>query len=298
MTLLDAERNREGLALALAWRDESPGDVLALLAVGEALEALDKPRAAARAYGSLIDLFPARADLRRYAGARLERLGESGMRLAADTYAQAVAQRPDHPASHRLHAYALVRLGELERALDAIEAGAKHEYPSDRFAGVKRILAEDLGLIASALIKAQPQRRKELEDRVRKAGGVMPSGPSLRFVMTWETDANDVDFHVHDGKGGHAYYAEPELLPAGGKLYADVITGYGPECFTIEGKPAAFPYRFEANYYSRGPMGYGMGKLQILQSDGQGDLRFEDRVYVIMKDRAFVKLGTLEHPLR
>ncbi|KIG11799.1 putative signal peptide protein [Enhygromyxa salina] len=296
MTLLDDGEHKAALSAALAWHDESPGDVLALLAVGEALEALGKPQAAARAYGSLIDLFPARADLRRYAGARLERLGEAGMQLAANTYAQAVAQRPDHPASHRLYAYALLRQGQLEPALAAIEAGAKRDYPSGRFEGVDRILSEDVGLIASALIKAAPQRRGEIEARVRLAGGVMPSGPSLRFVMTWETDANDVDFHIHDGQGGHAYYSD-RTLASGGLLYADVTTGYGPECFTISGKPAAFPYRFEANYYSRGPMGYGMGKLQILQSDGQGDLRFEDRVYVIMKDSAFVDLGSLAKPL-
>lgn len=296
MTLIADGQHDAALTAALAWRDESPGDVLALLAVGEALEALGKPRAAARAYGSLIDLFPARADLRRYAGARLERLGDEGMRLAADTYAQAVAQRGDHPASHRLYAYALLRQGQLEPAFEAILAGATRDYPSGRFEGVERILDEDLGLIASAWIKAEPLRRAEIEARVRAAGGVLPSGPTLRFVMTWETDANDVDFHIHDGKGGHAYYSDPSL-PSGGKLYADVTTGYGPECFTIQGKPAAFPYRFEANYYSRGPMGYGMGKLQIMQSDGQGDLRFEDRVYVIMKDSAFVQLGTLDKPL-
>ncbi|PRQ09325.1 AgmX/PglI C-terminal domain-containing protein [Enhygromyxa salina] len=297
MALISAGKHEAALSAALAWSDESPGDVLALLAVGEALEALGRPRAAARAYGSIIDLFPARADLRRYAGARLERLGEAGMQLAADTYAQAVAQRPDHPASHRLHAYALLRQGQLEPALAAIEAGATRDYPSGRFDGVDRILDEDLGLIASALIKAEPLRKAEIEARVRAAGGVMPSGRTLRFVMTWETDANDVDFHIHDGRGGHAYYSD-RTLPSGGLLYADVTTGYGPECFTISGKPSAFPYRFEANYYSRGPMGYGMGKLQIVQSDGLGDLRFEDRVYVIMKDGAFVDLGTLDQPLQ
>jgi hypothetical protein len=296
MSMIAAEQREAALATALAWRDESPGDVLALVAVGEALEALDKPRAAARAYGSLIDLFPARADLRRYAGARLERLGEHGMQLAADTYAQAVAQRPDHPASHRLHAYALLRLGQHERAFEAIVAGATRDYPSGRFRGVSQILDEDVGLIGSAWAKAEPIAAARIEARVLEAGGVLPTGPTLRFVMTWETDANDVDFHIHDGSGGHAYYSDP-TLGSGGHLYADVTTGYGPECFTIEGKPSAFPYRFEANYYSRGPMGYGMGKLQIMQSDGQGGLRFEDRVYVIMKDQAFVQLGTLDGPL-
>ena len=83
----------EGLAQALQWRDEAPGDVLALVAMGEALEGLGRKRAAWRAYGSLIDLFPSRADVRRFAGSRLEGLGVIGRTLAIDTYWQAVEQR-------------------------------------------------------------------------------------------------------------------------------------------------------------------------------------------------------------
>ena len=44
-------------------------------------------------------------------------------------------------------------------------------------------------------------------------------------------------------------------------------------------------------------MGYGMGKLQILQHDGKGGLKFVDRPFLIMKDQAFVKLGEMKGPL-
>ena len=120
--------------------------------------------------------------------------------------------------------------------------------------------------------------------------------PSLRFVLTWETDANDVDFHVIDGAAEHAWYSQ-KTLPSGGELFADVTTGYGPECFAIPGKASGFPYSFQAQYYARGPMGYGMGKLQIVQHDGNGGLKFDERPYIIMKDRAYVELGKLERPL-
>jgi len=63
----------QALRLARGWRERDPADVLALVALGEAWEALGDPDAAARAYGSIIDLFPGRADLRRFAGERLER---------------------------------------------------------------------------------------------------------------------------------------------------------------------------------------------------------------------------------
>ena len=56
----------------------------------------------------------------------------------------------------------------------------------------------------------------------------------------------------------------------------------------------AYPYTLQAHYYSRGPMGYGMGKLEVIAHDGQGHISFEERPFVVMKDRAFVDLGSVE----
>ena len=287
----DAKGARE---LAAAWQAASPGDVLALVALGEASEAAEDLSTAARAYGSIVDLFASRADLRRFAGERLEHMhGDVALDLAIDTFDKARRDRPDHPASHRLSAYARVRKGDFEGAFDVMAAGSARHYPEGRFLGVDRILREDLGLIAAAWIAAEPARRAEIMDRLHKAGGTVESGPSLRFVLNWETDANDVDFHIHDASGGHAYYASKQL-PSGGDLYADVTTGYGPECFTVRQARGhrAGPYKLQAHYYSRGPMGYGMGKLEIIDHDGHGHLKFDERPFVIMVDHAFVDLGT------
>ncbi|MDF2693911.1 MAG: hypothetical protein K0S65_2294, partial [Labilithrix sp.] len=285
------------LTEANRWHADQPGDVLSLVALGEVFEARSDLRSAARAYGSILELFSFRADSRRFAGERLERLESypRALALAVDTYAKAAEQRPDHPASHRLYAFALLKQGEHEKAFEAMKQGASRAYPMGRFRGVDRILKEDLGLVAAAWIHAQPSRAGEIRSKLKAAGGVEESGPSLRFVLNWETDANDVDFHIHDGKGGHAYYSQKELA-SGGELYADVTTGYGPECFTIRGprERRAYPYTLQAHYYSRGPMGYGMGKLQVLEHDGNGKLSFEERPFVVMIDRAYVDMGTVE----
>ncbi len=294
MAMLARGDVRGALGRAKEWRHEDPADVLALLALGEAYEKAELPAEAARAYGSIIDLFGNRADLRRLAGERLERLaGGAGLDVAIDTYAKAVAARPDHPSSHRLLGYALLKRGAYARAFEAVKTGAMQSYPEGRFRGVDRILREDLGLVAAAWTKAEPAREKEIRAKLSAAGGTPEDGPSLRFVLVWETDANDVDFHIHDGEGGHAFYGTP-ALPSGGDLYADVTTGYGPECFTIRGKKRVTPYVLEAHYYSRGPMGYGMGKLEIVEHDGRGGLRFEERPFVVMVDQAFVDLGTVQ----
>ena len=281
---------------AKRWQTDQPGDIMALVALGESYEARGDVKTAARAYGSILELFSFRADSRRFAGERLERLADpSAVKLAADTYGKAAEQRPDHPASHRLHAFTLLKAGEYEKAFEAMKKGSMRTYPVGRFRGVDRILKEDLGLIASVWAAAAPARRNEIMTRLHAAGGTEESSPSLRFVLVWETDANDVDFHIYDGRGGHAYYGAPNL-PSGGSLYADVTTGYGPECFTIRGarEKRAYPYTLQAHYYSRGPMGYGMGKLEVIDHDGQGHISFEERPFVVMKDRAFVDLGSVE----
>jgi len=294
MEHLAAGRRPQARALAETWVSEVPGDVLALLALGEAWEAIGDTGGAARAYGSLIDLFPGRADLRRLAGERLERLGDAGLPLAVDTYRKAVEQRPDHPSGHRLLAWALLRSGDPAAAFAALEAGLDGRYPTGRFAGVDRVLGEDLGLVAAAWLRAEPERGAEVRERLRLRGVPLATRPSLRFVLTWETDANDVDLHVYDAAGGHASYRQP-ALPSGGELFADVTTGYGPECFAVPGEPSsgALPYRLQAHYYSRGPMGYGMGTLQVIAHDGAGSLRIEPRPFVVMTEGATVDLGSV-----
>jgi tetratricopeptide (TPR) repeat protein len=293
MDTIEAGGAKAAVQSAFEWHRESPGDVMALVALGEALEASKEPASAARVYGSIVDLFPARADLRRFAGARLSRVGAAGaLDLASDTFAKAAEERPDHPSSHRALAFALLKKGDHAGAFAAAARGLEQRYPSNRFRGVTQILREDLGLIAASWIRFDPSHKDDILGRLARAGGSVEDAPSLRFVLTWETDANDVDFHIEDALGSHAYYQQPELA-SGGRLYADVTTGYGPECFTIRLARAqrSASYKLSAHYYARGPMGYGMGNLQIIDHDGQGHLTFEERPFVVMADRAFVDLG-------
>ncbi|MCL2450162.1 MAG: AgmX/PglI C-terminal domain-containing protein, partial [Polyangiaceae bacterium] len=294
--MLAIEHHDVTRAVQKAWtaREHDPGDVTALVALGEALEASGDAVTAGRAYGSIIDLFPSSADMRRMAGERLERIHDgAALDLAADAYAKAVENRPDHPSGHRLLAMARLRQHDYQGAFDAAIAGLAHPYPQGRFAGVDRILREDLGLIGAAWAAAEPSRRDDIDTRVRAAGGTIENAPSLRFVLNWESDANDVDLHVRDSAGDHAFYGHPTLA-SGGNLYADVTTGYGPECFTTRAPKSARPARYEiqVHYYARGPMGYGMGKVEVVDHDGHGKLTFSERPFVVMNDHAFVELGT------
>ena len=276
------------LAFAQQWREDQPTDVLAIIGLGEVAESRGDTSGAARIYGSLIDLYPSRADYRRFAGERLVRLGKSARWLAIDTFRRAETDRPDQITGHRLLAYALLRNGDYAGALDAILRGVDTKVPDDRYAGAARVFERDAGMIAAAYI-AHGGDRAAITRRLAKHQIELVTEHSLRAILYWETDANDVDLHVRDAHGGHSWYSHLPL-ESGGALYADITTGYGPECFEVTGAANAGPYQIGVHYYRQGPMGYGMGLVEIVRFDGK-DFTFDDRPYMIMQDEAYVSLG-------
>lgn len=289
---LERGKGKAALAAAMKWREEAPLDLLSLVALGRSYMALGQDEMAARAFGSILDFYPSRADMRRFAGNWLEKIGAAGLPLAADTYAVAAEQRPDHPSVYHQQAMVLLRAGRFGEALDTVLGGIKARRVSNRFAQVERILSEDAALIAAAWIAQAPDRKQEIEAKLQPHGLSPDASSSMRFVLTWETDANDVDFHIFDKDYQHAFYSRKQLA-SGGELYADITTGYGPECFTVH-DPKAFPYTLKAHYYRRGPLGYGMGKVQVIHHDGAGHISIEDRPFVIMNDGAYVDLGVVK----
>ncbi len=271
------------LEIATGWQLSEPGDLAALIALGEAAEARGETLLAARAYASILDLYPNRAELLRAAGERLDRLRDARS-LAIDAYRRAIAERPDQATSYRLLAFALVRAEQLDAALDALMTGAqKTQVPA-----VRAVFREDRLLVEAAIVAKDPARRIAL---FGKTPPLLATRPSVRFVLTWETDANDVDLHVHDRDGNEASYSKL-ALPTGGRLTADLTDGYGPEQFSII-EPGAFPYRLGVHYYNKGPMGIGLGTVQIIRHDGHGRISVEDRPFVIQNDGAMIELGAV-----
>jgi tetratricopeptide (TPR) repeat protein len=295
MDLLTRGRTDRARAEAEAWRQDEPGQTLALVALGEACRATGDVRRAARAFGSIIDLFPARADVRRFAAGRLASLhDEVALTLAIDSAWRAVDQRPDHPSGQHLLATFLLEAGQFEKALSVLTFALERNFDV-RYPQALRLLREDAALAAEALAKADPSRAAEMKRRLARLHAPSEAEASLRFVLTWESDANDVDFHIRDGLGYHAFYAR-RTLPTGGELYADIRDGYGPECVTVR-EPAAtraYPYRLAIRYASRGPMGYGMGTVQVIEHDGHGKLWFEHRPFVIMSDGGYLELSDVQ----
>ncbi len=279
MTALATGKREQAMATAAKWRGKQPGDLAALMALGESLEASGAKREAERAYGSILDLYPNRFELARAAGERFDRLGSHA--LAVDAYRRALKERPDQLSTYRLLAFALLRVGKASEALDRLmEARGKANN------SVREILLQDARVIAAHIVAREPGRAAELK---KKLGGPIPRTPSLHMVLGWETDATDVDLHIVDRLGAHAFYSQ-RTLPSGGSLLDDLTDGYGPEMFSIE-KPTAFPYSIAVHYYNRGPMGLGIGTVQVIKHDGNGTITVDDRPFVLQTDGATIPLG-------
>ena len=274
-------RGRLGSALreARRWRQARPGDLLPLVALGDTLRAAGALSLAARAYGSIIDLYPTRADRRRLAGGLLEVVGQH--RLAVETYTRAANLRPDHPGGHRLLAMAQLRRGRYRQAFSALTAGLERRYPEDRFEGVKQVLREDLALVAAAWIARQPDARAEVLARLAPFKLAPATRPSLRLVLTWETDASDMDLELQDSGG--------ELVE--GLRNNNVTTGYGPERIVL--RNARRPLWLRVRGVNLGSTGYGQGTVQIVRHDGKGRLTLEQRPFLVMHNGTAVDLGSL-----
>jgi hypothetical protein len=287
MRHLERGQRDEALVLALRWRTESPWDILALVALGEALEARGAAALAARAYGSIVDEAPSRPEMRRFAAGRLARLGAVAAALAVDVLERAVALRPDQPSGVRQLAYALLRAGRHRRAIEVLLAALNApDDPRGRLQRARELLASDAGLIAADWLRRAPAQRRAIERMLDGQGILVPLEPSVRFVVTWENDATDIDLHVAP--------ADQRFSRATGDAVTtglDIADGWGPEHAEVDGRGPAAGYHLWIDYAARAMMGTAFGQLDIVEHDGGGLLRVETRPFVVMVEHAEVDLG-------
>ncbi len=69
----------------------------------------------------------------------------------------------------------------------------------------------------------------------------------VRVVLNWDTPNSDMDLHVVDPQGEQCFYSNPRTA-IGGRISADVTTGYGPEEFLLK-KALAGTYQVRAKFF-------------------------------------------------
>lgn len=280
----------EALDVAWTWHLARPDDLLPYVSLGRALLASGRREDAARAYGSLIDLHPSRAESRRFAGALLESLDVGGsegsqtspeLELAIDSYRKARALHPDHPTGYQALAWALARHGQLHEAVGVLVDALGRNYTNGRFGDAIELLREDLATLSAAAILADPDSRPmilaSLVDTM-----VIPSAKTRdQLLLTWESDASSLALRVFGGSVDDAYTSTP------------VRNGYGPQGF---GWPAQLdePLGVSVRADELGPEALALGSVRRMHFEEGGSLRFETRPFVIWPGQAGVELGNFE----
>ena len=71
----------------------------------------------------------------------------------------------------------------------------------------------------------------------------------FRVVLRWDKGDTDVDLHIFDSSGNHAYYFDKQGVP-GGELDRDDVDGWGPETYRQISYLGADYYDIRVHYFS------------------------------------------------
>src|SRR5439155_23563359 len=106
-----------------------------------------------------------------------------------------------------------------------------------------------------------------------------------RARISWDTGATDVDLHVWDAAGNHAWFREPDGVP-GGELSEDDRYGFGPEHFVDRSGASALT--FGLCYFD--DSGAGATRVSVRLTDPDGAVH--DSTRTLAHEGDHVLLGT------
>ncbi len=182
------------------------------------------------------------------------RLSEAGeMDLAVEILEKVRRLRPEEPQSRRDLALVLADRAEAQgRPADAGRAVALlWEVGCRRWENTPDVEIVSLMELNRVLARAERRgwaevaRAAPVDRRVRKLLTL-----DLRVSLSWDADLTDVDLHLFEPTGEHAFY-EHQLTRMGGLVSRDVTQGYGPEEYLVR---RALPgeYTVKVHYYGSG----------------------------------------------
>jgi Mg-chelatase subunit ChlD len=165
-------------------------------------------------------------------------------------FSRVASTRPWEPQSWRAMALAAADADRPELAVAWFEVALDGGW-DPRFGDFAQVLALDYlrflegPLMEGMDVELAAYARTRLPE-LRTSVGIDEA--ELVVIITWNTDASDVDLHVTDPSGEECFYAHPTTR-SGGRLTRDVTTGYGPEMFVLGEAPRG-TYRIRAKYFA------------------------------------------------
>ena len=301
MDLLAAKDKNGALDEAKRWQAKASGDVMALVALGEALEAPGRARRRARLrLDPRALLVPRRlAPLRRRAARAARGPGRArARRRHVREGGRAAPRSSGEPSALRVRA---PEGGPAREGLRRDRRGLEAHVSAGSLRGVDRILNEDLGLIAAAWMQAEPKRAAEIMRRLRTTrGGTEESDaePPLRPRLG---DRRERRRLPHLRRQGRPRVLRQPAAPVGRRALRRRHDGLRPRVLHHPRRArgsARTPTRCRRTTTRAARWATAWASSQVIEHDGKGDLSFEERPFVVMIDHAFVDLGTVERPKR
>jgi tetratricopeptide (TPR) repeat protein len=217
-----------------AARAKDPMNVRAYDQVARARAVSGDTFGAIRALSCLVEQHPREGEANRLVGYACLALGQYAP--AAELFERVRLNRPFEPQSYLEEGLALEALGRWGEAARNYEicigrAFPRHDAECKVVASYHyaRLLAGRLregGLDAPA--KAQVEAR--LAALRKSLSGDELARRALQLTIHWNTDSTDIDLWVVEPEGEKCFYGHRET-GAGGKLFWDTTTGYGPELY-------------------------------------------------------------------
>jgi len=212
---------------------------------GDYLLRQDRRREGLRVLSNLLELSLDDPPLLRMYGWRLQQAGE--LDLAVTVFERVLTLRPDEPQSHRDLGLALGARWERDRAAGDATRAMELLYEVvlrnwDRFPEIELIALMELNRLIHLATEAGVPIPERIDPRLRKLLDL-----DVRISMSWDADLTDVDLHVYEPNGEHAYYGHNRTA-MGGLVSRDFTQGYGPEEYVLR-RAVPGAYTVKARYY-------------------------------------------------
>ena len=278
---LAAQSPTTALTTAAAEYLEHPDSAIAIVALGEALEASGAAALAARAYRGLVDQPSPAAPWWRLTAQRLDRLGETSRPLAIATYREALRREPGHLGTQRRLAIDLMRAGDHAGAIAALRDALAAATTDD----ARALVRGDLAVVLAVAVKRRPGTAAV--DTTIAATGVQPATTaSLRIILDLEATPNQSMSTVL------------RLADGASRTVVDVAVGDGPRTRATSDTPTALTATDRSAHLwlvvrDCGFASACVGTAQLLAHDGRGGLTIEERPFVLGPYAHRVDLGAV-----
>ncbi len=233
-------------AVYLGERERYMGSPSFFLDCGDYFLSKGQKETGIRVLSNLLEMQLEDVGLMRIYGWRLQQAGE--LDGAIEIFEQVLKLRDDEPQSYRDLALALGERWEQNeddtdalRAMELLYEVVGHCW--ERFPEIELIALVELNRMIHLAGKKQIAVPEYIDPRFIKLLDL-----DIRISLSWDADLTDVDLHLFEPNGDHAYYGHPETV-IGGLVSRDFRDGYGPEEYVLK-KAIPGNYTIKANYFA------------------------------------------------